>query len=175
MFPRFLLFAFVALLFAGCQSETRVDVVGGDVRAAIDAAAARISDGDEALQFVTAAEVVALHAGRRFSSPLGRDAAIARSIDGKTPAEIIAAYENLGPELQLFYAQQLLSVRHLKRANDLLQSAIDSPEFRDNPAYAQAVRNVRQQQRDSMLGEAWLIDQLSKSPADLVAEFGPDK
>lgn len=165
-------FLLLVLFAVGCGSETRVRVDGDDVQAAIAAAAQRIDDGDRALEFTTAAEVVALHAQTTATTPAARQAAAVTALNGKTPAAILAAYQALPADLQLSYAKQILLARGLKAQNDALESAMESPAFRDDPAYAAAVRAARQKQIVDGLDGFWLADKLKQSPADLVAEFG---
>ncbi len=163
----------VCLFVVGCGgSETRVRIDGGDVQAAIAAAAQNI-DGDRALEFTTAAEVLALHAQSTATTPAARQAAAIAALNGKTPTAILAAYQALPADLQLSYAKQILLARGLKAQNDALETAMESPAFRDNPAYAAAVRAAREKQIADGLDGFWLADKLRQSPADLIAEFGP--
>lgn len=164
---------FLAVLLAGCGSGVRVRVVDGDVAAAIAATVAAIDDGDQAMKFQTAAEVLALHGAATATTPAAQKSAAVAAIDGKTPAAILAAYDRLGPDLQAKYSAQLLAVWGLKRDNDALERAIDSAEFRDNPAYAAAVRSARQRQQAERHANGWLADQLASPTAEFIAKFGP--
>lgn len=120
---------FVSLgLAAGCgSSEPRLSLTKYDqVQSEIERVSKEL-DASQAAKLKTAAEVLAMHAMMSATSEEAQALASVDALNGKTPSEVIAAYEKLGPELQLKIGQQIATARAeapLKEANEYRQKAI---------------------------------------------------
>ncbi len=115
-------------LAAGCGStEPRLSLTKYDqVQSEIERVSKEL-DASQAAKLKTAAEVLAMHAMMSATSEDAQALASVDALNGKTPSEVIAAYEKLGPEVQLKIGQQIATARAespLKEANDYRQKAI---------------------------------------------------
>lgn len=105
----FTLAAIVAiLLFVGCGGDSqpttkpqqlKIKVAKSESAQAAIARVAQTLPAEEAAEFSAAAEVLAIHYALRNPAGVALRGPV-KAIDGKTPAQVIAEYQQLGPELQ---------------------------------------------------------------------------
>lgn len=114
----------IAIAFTGCgASEPKISLASADqVQAEIERCSKGL-DEVKASRFRSAVEVLAMHAVESATTEESQKLAPIATLNGKTPSEVIAAYEKLGPEIQLRFAEKIVRARMLKEANDYREKA----------------------------------------------------
>lgn len=121
---RVIFFAFLLVSLAGCPSgpsQQPIKLANGEsVNSAIARTAATLSP-DRAAEFQTAAEVLAMHYSMKDTSvdPAAMMRATGKSIDGKTPVQIIAEYNKLSDSVKQELAGHIQSSKLLEKARKL--------------------------------------------------------
>lgn len=180
-----------ACFLAGCgSSEPRLSLTKYDqVQSEIE----RVSKGmDEmrASKFRTAVDVLAMHALMSATSEDAQAIAPVAALNDKTPTEIIAAYEKLGPELQLKIGQQIVQARvdaPLKEANDCREKASRLADELDRLAelpagikriYLLEAMNALEEryseirtERSYLEAARWVLSEYEKGPEYLVRAY----
>ncbi len=178
-------------LAAGCgSSEPRLSLTKYDqVQSEIERVSKEL-DASQAAKLKTAAEVLAMHAMMSATSEDAQSLSSVDALNGKTPSEVIAAYEKLGPELQLKIGQQIAKARAeapLKEANDRLQTAMKlasqlehDQKYDGNPSRSRAIANIllTHDKKLSDVGKLeaaiWLESEFLKGSDYVVSTYGSD-